>query len=143
MQAQNLQCKYPRAECTNASGMQGRFVLDDSTLRWLTALKQPRSEATSTAGGASPSADVRAQTAARKTMTELYVALACASIKGALSHLNMPCSVMGNSDIAPACANPLPLRLNRSGLARWLQHTAWESTVKHTNPLHCNPGVCR
>ena len=81
----------------------------------LTALKQPRSEAASTAGGASPSVDVRAQTAARKTMTELYVALACASIKGALSHLNMPCNVIGNSDHRSCMYEPpSPLKCNRS-----------------------------
>ena len=82
--------------------LQGRFVLEDGQLKWLAALQPARSEAAGTAASADPAA--RAATAARKVVTELYIALGSACIKGALSHLNLPCNVVGNADSAPACA---------------------------------------
>ena len=82
--------------------VQGRFVLDDSMLKWLQALRPPQAERAATGDAVSGSTKERA--AAQKAMCDLYIALACACIKGALSHLNMACTVMGSCEAAPACA---------------------------------------
>jgi hypothetical protein len=78
-------------------------------LKWLVALRQPPADAS--AGAVAQDAESRAKAAARTTMAELYVALASAAIKGALSHLNMACNVLGTCDAAPACAPPARCKL--------------------------------
>ena len=86
------------------NAVQGRFVLEESSMAWLLPLRPAASETPAALQAASAAA--RARAAARKKIADLYVALASSCIRGALSHLNLACSVVGNCSAAPTCAVP-------------------------------------
>lgn len=104
----NILCLLLRSELASAkTAVQGRFVLDDSMLKWLQPLRPPRGDRSAGGEAGRPSGGVQQRAAAQKAICDLYLALACACVKGALSHLNVACTVMGTCDTAPACAPSL------------------------------------
>lgn len=85
--------------------LQGRFIIDDNSLRWLTPLAAPTRDQ-------SPSDTMNDESGTQLTrehVADLYVKMAAGCLKGALFHLNVTCSVTGSCTKASACTLTLML----------------------------------